>query len=137
MRQPALKPSKIAEQGFTLIEVMVALVIVAVALSAASRSLGVTASNQSHLEDRIVATWVAEDAVIEQQVLGAITSTAETSGFGSDNLATKSMLGRDWKIETASEPTLIPQVYKMSVKVYDPSSKEVAANLFTVVGKPE
>ena len=84
-----------------------------------------------------MATWIAEDAVIEQQVLGEISSTAKTSELGSDNHSTKAMLGRDWKIETATEPTLIPQVYKMSVKVYESVSNEVSANLFTVVGQPE
>ncbi len=128
-KSPPTVYSKIpSSAGFTLIEVMVALVIIAVALSAASRSLGVTTSNQSHLEEKVVATWVAEDAIVEQQVLGNVNGSNEIS---------KTMLDRDWQVQFATEPTFIPEIFKLSVVVKDESTGEVAANLFTVVGKPE
>lgn len=112
-------------RGFTLIEVMVALAIIAIALAAVSRSLGITVSNQTHLESRVVATWLAENAIVEQQVFGR--TQAETT-------ISKSMLNRDWTIEFATEPTFIPEIYKLSVEVSEKGSDVVSANLFSVVG---
>jgi len=55
-------------QGFTLIEVLVALVILAVALAAAVRSAGVAADTASDLKERVVAGWIAQDRLAEYAV---------------------------------------------------------------------
>jgi general secretion pathway protein I len=47
--------------GFTLIEVLVALAILAVALAAAVRAAGVAADGTLDLKERLLATWVAQD----------------------------------------------------------------------------
>lgn len=112
-------------RGFTLIEVMVALAIIAIALAAVSRSLGVTVSNQSHLESRVVSTWLAENAIVERQVFGKTSL---------ENKQSVRMLNRDWMIEFATEPTFIPEIYKLSVSVSEKGSNSVSANLYSVVG---
>ncbi|GAB6069255.1 hypothetical protein JCM30760_03520 [Thiomicrorhabdus hydrogeniphila] len=112
------------QAGFTLIEVMVALAIVAIALSAVSRSLGVTVSNQSHLESRVIATWVAENAIVQQQI---------APGSNNTNKQTVDMLNRQWSVETETESTFISDIFRLSVKVTVQGSDEVSANLFSVV----
>ena len=114
--------------GFTLIEVMVALAIIAIALSAVSQSLGLTVSNQTHLESRVLATWVAENTIVEQQLFPANKTESQQ---------VQTMLNREWMIETASEPTFIPEIYKMSVTVKEKGSEQLSANLFSVVGADE
>lgn len=113
-----------ANRGFTLIEVMVALAIIAIALSAVSRSLGLTVSNQSHLESRVIATWLAENAIIEHQVLNT----------QQEKKISETMLNREWEIEFATESTFIPEIYKLSVTVSEKDSETASANLFSVVG---
>ncbi len=48
-------------QGFTLLEVLVALVIVGVALGASLRAIGSLSKNSDHLRAAMMATWSAEN----------------------------------------------------------------------------
>lgn len=49
--------------GFTLLEVLVALAILAVTLAAASRAAGMSITNSGDLRNRLLATWVAENRI--------------------------------------------------------------------------
>jgi len=68
------------ETGFTLIEVLVALAIVAVALLAALRAAGQATNNVSDLRTRLLAGWVAENHIAEQQARGDWLATGLQSG---------------------------------------------------------
>lgn len=113
------------QKGFTLIEVLVALAIIAIALSAVSHSLGVTVSNQAHLESRVIATWLAENAIVEQQVFGQSQSNSNGSEV---------MLNREWTVSFATEPTFIPDIERLQVQVKQKDSEQVSATLYSVVG---
>jgi general secretion pathway protein I len=56
-------------QGFTLVEVVVALAILAIALAAASRATRGTADVARDLEARVAAQWVAENRIAERIAL--------------------------------------------------------------------
>jgi general secretion pathway protein I len=49
--------------GFTMIEVLVALAIIAIALGASLRAVGSLASNSSRLHERMLAGWSADNAL--------------------------------------------------------------------------
>ena len=57
--------------GFTLIEVLVALVIVAVALLASLRAAGQGTNDARELRARLFAGWVAENLIAERRARGA------------------------------------------------------------------
>ena len=57
------------QQGFTLLEVMVALMVVAVALAGLSQGLGQFLSQQTALEQRVVASWAAQNRLAAIQPL--------------------------------------------------------------------
>ena len=56
--------------GFTLVEVLVALAIIAVALMAAARAASLGTTNVSELRLRLFAGWVAENVLAEQRARG-------------------------------------------------------------------
>ncbi|BEV73363.1 MULTISPECIES: type II secretion system minor pseudopilin GspI [unclassified Paludibacterium] len=58
------------QQGFTLLEVLVALAITAIALSALLRVSGLAAENSMVLRERMLAGWVAEDHLALLQTAG-------------------------------------------------------------------
>lgn len=59
-----------AARGFTLVEILVALAVLAVALTATARSLGGALDTTAALRDRTLARWVAEDKLAELELRG-------------------------------------------------------------------
>ncbi|WP_322010804.1 type II secretion system minor pseudopilin GspI [Paraburkholderia sp. J12] len=52
-------------RGFTMIEVLVALAIVAIALAASLRAVGSLAASEADLHDRLLAGWSADNALAQ------------------------------------------------------------------------
>lgn len=57
-------------RGFTLVEVLVALVIVGVALAAALRASAAMVANGDALKLKLYATWSAENRLVEARLAG-------------------------------------------------------------------
>ena len=55
------RPGRNAVRGFTLIEILVALLVLAIALTETARSLGAAIDTTAALRDRALARWIAED----------------------------------------------------------------------------
>lgn len=51
--------------GFTLVEILIALAILAVGLAAATRAVGIASDSAFALEQRMIAQWVAQNRVNE------------------------------------------------------------------------
>lgn len=52
-------------KGFTLLEVMIALTIFALMATTLSQTAAITVDNQIHIEKKLLATWIAENQIIE------------------------------------------------------------------------
>lgn len=75
--------------GFTLLEILVALAIVAIALTAVVSETGQHVNNTIHLRDRTLAHWVALNQLTEQQVQAGWPSTGRSNG-------TVELADREW-----------------------------------------
>jgi general secretion pathway protein I len=76
--------------GFTLLEVLVALAVLALTMGAVIKGVGGYAGNQAYLRDRTLTTWVARNVLVDQQVKDAWPSVGELKG-------TTEMGGREWR----------------------------------------
>ncbi|KUJ74552.1 hypothetical protein AVO42_03915 [Thiomicrospira sp. XS5] len=113
------------QRGFTLIEVMVALVIAALALTALTRGLGQYVFQQSQLQERVIATWVAENRLLELQRL---------PGAQMESRAQETALSQDWQTEFTTSDTLIDGIQKVEVAVTAPAEKQPTVRLYSILG---
>ena len=72
--------SRAGARGFTLIEILVALAIVAVALAAGMRALAQSADGAGTLKARTLAMWVAQNRLAAAHLTEALPSTGERGG---------------------------------------------------------
>lgn len=81
---PAVKPSRplgrARTRGFTLLEVLVALTIVAVALTATMRAMGSMTSASESLQTRMIATWSAENDLANLRLARAFPDPGSRGG---------------------------------------------------------
>ncbi len=96
--------------GFTLIEVTVALLVLAIALSAIIKAVSDTISNASYLRDKTIAQWVAMNKITELHVSDLLPATGSTTGE-------MKMAGREWFWKTTITSTEDDYVHKLSVEV--------------------
>jgi len=55
-------------RGFTLLEIMVALAVLALAMGAVIRAAAAYTDNQSYLRDRTLTAWVARNVLVQHQL---------------------------------------------------------------------
>jgi len=67
-------------RGFTLVEVLVALAIVAIGMLAVFKVIGDTAHNVGILRDRSFAAWIADNRITELRLSGEMPSVDEIQG---------------------------------------------------------
>ena len=97
-------------RGFTLIEVLVALAIVAIGMAAVMGALNSSANTISYLRDKSFAQWVALNQLTTIRVSGAAPPTGNTSGD-------VDFAGRSWHWRMEVVTTDIPGMVRMEVSV--------------------
>ncbi|MFT4171412.1 MAG: type II secretion system minor pseudopilin GspI [Rhodocyclaceae bacterium] len=65
----APRPFRRRSRGFTLLETLVALTILAIALAAAYRAIGVAAGQATEVQNRLLAEWIAQDRLAEHRAM--------------------------------------------------------------------
>jgi general secretion pathway protein I len=96
--------------GFTLVEVVVALAIVAIGMLAVFKTIGETVNNVSSLRDRTFAAWIADNRITEIRISGEMPSVDETAGE-------IEFAGRHWHWVTNVSQTQVSGLRRIDVSV--------------------
>ncbi|MBI2747849.1 MAG: type II secretion system minor pseudopilin GspI [Burkholderiales bacterium] len=112
--------------GFTLVEVLVALAIVAVALAAGARSTGALTRNAERQSDLLLAQLCAENALV------AVRLAKQMPAIG-DNTSTCEQGGRSLEVTLSVRPTPNPNFMRTEAQVTDRA--QPLLTLSTVVGR--
>jgi general secretion pathway protein I len=111
--------SRPSASGFTLVEILVALAIVAVALAAGMRALAQSADGATSLKARTLAMWVAQNRLAAAQLAdpapGAGTTSGEAAQAGSPFL---------WRETVTATPN--PAFRRIDIAVSAPDAPDYA-----------
>ncbi len=114
------------QSGFTLLEVMVALFIVAIALGGAIRVMGNAAQNSSRLTNKTFAQWVALNQVAKLRIEKAWPKLGEDKGDAE-------MADRKWSWVQKTIKTEDKRVKRVEISVWLSSDTD-SGSFATVVG---
>jgi len=111
-----------AAGGFTLVEILVALLVLAIALTAAARGLGAAIDTTAALRDRTLARWVAEDRLASLELEREWPALDVKEGDAD-------MGGRAfrWRQETGVTP--VARMRRVEVSVFQPGIDSPLAKL--------
>jgi len=116
------------QRGFTLVEVMVALAVVAIALPALLVTLNQHVDATGYLRDKSMAQMVAANKFEELRIL----SRAGQSLLQGKESGVSSMAGREWYWWLESQPTEANNFYRVVIDVAA-DEEQGATPLFTLV----
>jgi general secretion pathway protein I len=116
------------QRGFTLVEVMVALAVVAIALPALLVTLNQHVDATGYLRDKSMAQMVAANKFEELRIL----SRAGQSLLQGKESGVSSMAGREWYWWLESQPTEANNFYRVAIDVAA-DEEQGATPLFTLV----
>ena len=115
--------------GFTLLECLVALAILAIALTSALRATGSTAQSAATLKEHTLASWVAQNHLAE------LRANEDWPGIGSRK-GEEEQAGRLYRWQETVEQTPNPLFRRVDVQVFEPDGQRPLATLSGFIARP-
>jgi general secretion pathway protein I len=115
--------------GFTLLECVIALAILAVALTSALRAVGNTAASAATLRERTLAGWVAQNRLAELRATAAWPPVGRNEGRATQ-------AGRSYVWREEIRPTPNPLFRRVDVSVFDDAGASALAQFSAFVVRP-
>jgi len=113
MNVTASRRARYCQPGFTLVEVMVALAVVALALPALMFALYQQVDGTGYLRDKSLAQMVANNKLVELRLLSA----ARSGLFSGVDSGVEELAGRQWHWRLESAVTQVQAFYRVDIEV--------------------
>ena len=113
--------------GFTLLEVLIALAVLALSMGAVIKATSDYTNNQSYLRDRTMAMWVARNVLVRFQVDKEWPDVGERKG-------TQEMGNREWRWLAVTSQTDEAELRRLDVEVFPIDSEDDESPLSVLSG---
>ena len=110
-------------RGFTLIEVIVALVVVGLGMLAVIQTVSQTANNTSYIREKTIAHWIAMNQLTQTRLLPSVPAIDKSS----DEVE---MAGRDWRWTMEVKQTPVESIRRIEVRVRPSDAPENSSMAF-------
>lgn len=117
------------QTGFTLIEVMVALSIVALSLTAIAASMNQMIDAANTMRERTYASWIAQNKIVEMRLANVEPEVSSSSGEVDYANST-------WEWRTVVSETGIENFYRVDVSVSHAGSDYIVRTVTGFIGEP-
>lgn len=119
------------QRGFTLLEILMALVFIALPMAAIVQAVGNYVYDASYLKQKTIAHWVAMNKLTELQVTRQWPNTGDADG-------TTLMVGEAWHWQYSVSNTPEATMRRVDIEVAAPGDKEaILTTLTAYLGKPQ
>lgn len=115
--------------GFTLIEVMVALTIVALSLGAVAASVSQMVDAGTTMRERTYASWIAQNKIAELRLANVIPEVSDTSGE-------LEYAGIEWAWRANISETGVENLFRVDVAISYPGSDVAIRTVSGFIGEP-
>ncbi len=122
-------PTEQGQRGFTLIEVMVALVIVALSLGAITASVSQMADAAITMQQRTWANWIAHNQITEMRLANVVPDVTETEGE-------VSYAGQEWLWTAVVSETGVENLFRVDVTVSLAVNGDPVRTVTGFIGEP-
>jgi general secretion pathway protein I len=112
--------------GFTLIEVMIALAIISISLTAVIKATSQNIKDTIYLQNKMTAHWVGMN-VMNQVRVGLLKVSSQANNLEEET----EMLGSKWAWTAYTKDTPNPQIKEIHVEVVSLPEKKQMANLMS------
>jgi len=120
---------KRTQRGFTLVEVMVALAIIALSLTAVAAKMSRMIDTSNSMAERTYASWIAQNKITEMRLANVIPEVTTTRGE-------VDYANRTWRWRADVSETGIENLYRVDIEVLDADSEALIRKVTGFIGEP-
>ncbi len=118
-----------ANSGFTLVEVMVALAIISLSLTAVAAKMGRMIDTSNSMRERTYASWIAQNKITELRLANIIPEVTSTSGE-------IDFANTTWSWRAVVSESGIDNLYRVDVSIAYAGSDDLIRTVTGFIGEP-
>lgn len=117
------------QRGFTLLEVLVALMVVAVSLAAIASEMVQMIDAATTMQNRTYASWIAHNKITEMRLANVVPDVSTSSGE-------VDYAGNEWAWRAVVSETGVANLYRVDVTVSFPGEDAIMRPVTGFIGEP-